>query len=162
MEMDLVYYLSPLGLLAISGTEQFVSGVKFVQEETISPASPTGEIQKCISQLNEYFYEGRKRFTVNVYPDGSSFAKQIWKLLMDIPFGTTISYQALAKTYGNLNMIRAVGKANSKNPIAIIIPCHRVIGISGNLIGYAGGIEKKKWLLDHEKASSPTGQMRLF
>ncbi len=161
-EMDLAYYQSPLGLLAISGNEQFITGVKFAHEVTISTLSPSSEIENCITQLDEYFYAGRKRFTVNIKPEGSKFAKNIWKLLLEIPYGTTISYQELAKAYGNLNMIRAVGKANSKNPVAIIIPCHRVVGITGNLIGYAGGIENKKWLLDHEKASSPTGQLRLF
>ena len=109
-------------------------------------------IDQCIEELDEYFFRGRKFFTVDIELRGSEFQKSVWNELLTIPFGSTISYEALAIRIGNIKSIRAVGLANGQNPIAIIVPCHRVIGKSGDLVGYGGGVENKEWLLYHEGA----------
>lgn len=103
-------------------------------------------------QLKEYFFEGRKVFSLPLNPDGSAFQKSVWAELLNIPYGRTISYKQLAEKMGNKNLIRAVGRANALNPIPIIIPCHRVIGSNGSLVGYSGGIEIKRYLLELEGA----------
>ncbi len=112
----------------------------------------TSVIEQCIFELDEYFYKGRKFFDVELNPRGTEFQKRVWNELLTIPYGTTISYEALALRMGNIKSIRAVGLANGQNPIAIIIPCHRVIGKGGTLVGYGGGLENKEWLLTHEGA----------
>lgn len=112
----------------------------------------TSVIEQCIFELDEYFYKGRKFFNVELNPRGTEFQKKVWNELLTIPYGTTVSYEALAIRIGNINSVRAVGLANGQNPIAIIIPCHRVIGKGGTLVGYGGGLENKEWLLNHEGA----------
>ena len=112
----------------------------------------TSVIEQCISELDEYFYKGRKFFDVELNPRGTEFQKKVWNELLTIPYGTTMSYEALSLRLGNIKSIRAVGLANGQNPIAIIIPCHRVIGKGGSLVGYGGGLENKEWLLNHEGA----------
>jgi methylated-DNA-[protein]-cysteine S-methyltransferase len=147
----LAYYASPLGDLLIESEEGKIITVNFVkdsrQEETYTSA-----IEQCILELDEYFFKGRKFFTVELNPQGTDFQKKVWNELLMIPYGRTISYEALALRLGNVKLIRAVGLANGQNPIAIIIPCHRVIGKSGTLVGYGGGLENKEWLLNHEGA----------
>ena len=112
----------------------------------------TSVIEQCIFELDEYFYKGRKFFNVELNPRGTEFQKKVWNELLTIPYGTTVSYEALAIRIGNINSVRAVGLANGQNPIAIIIPCHRVIGKGGTHVGYGGGLENKEWLLNHEGA----------
>nr|WP_212747575.1 methylated-DNA--[protein]-cysteine S-methyltransferase [Fodinibius saliphilus] len=108
-------------------------------------------IQKQVkSELKEYFDGERNRFSIPVMPSGTIFQKSVWNKLQQLPFGQTITYGELAKRLGDTNKVRAVGRASGKNPIPIIIPCHRVIGINNNLIGYAGGVNRKKFLLKHE------------
>lgn len=122
----------------------------------------SGEIKyeddACISdlrkQLFEYFNGTRKNFSVPLEPDGTHFQVKVWRTLLDIPYGSTRSYAEQAAATGNLKSIRAVARANGSNPIAILIPCHRVIGSNGTLTGYAGGLERKKWLLAHEQRYS--------
>ena len=114
--------------------------------------SPTAITDQCILELDEYFYKGRKFFTVDLAPQGTEFQKKVWNELLTIPYGKTTSYEAVAIRIGNLKSIRAVGLANGQNPIAIIIPCHRVIGKGGELVGYGGGLDNKEWLLYHEGA----------
>jgi methylated-DNA-[protein]-cysteine S-methyltransferase len=117
----------------------------------------------CKNQLKEYFEGIRDSFDLPLSPAGTPFQKRVWTFLQQIPFGQTISYLELAKRLGDPKVIRAAGTANGKNPIAIIIPCHRVIGSNGDLVGYAGGLENKKWLLDHEqKYSGGTFQLSIF
>ena len=116
-------------------------------------------MEDAIIQLQEYFEGKRKQFTIRLNPQGTNFQKKVWQKLLEIPFGTTISYQQLSNQLGDSKAIRAVANANSKNPLWIIIPCHRVIGSDGSLTGYAGGLWRKKWLLEHE---NPSLQQRLF
>ena len=110
-------------------------------------------------QLNEYFEGKRQNFDLLLNPEGTEFQKKVWSLLSEIPYGKTLSYLELSRRLGDVKAIRAVASANGKNPLWIIIPCHRVIGSDGSLTGYAGGLHRKKWLLNHE---SPSRQQSLF
>ena len=116
-------------------------------------------VKECCIQLEHYFTKNLTQFDLQLNLRGTIFQKEVWNQLLNIPYGKTISYSTLALQLGDVNKTRAVGLANGKNPISIIVPCHRVIGANGNLTGYAGGLEKKKWLLEHEGAIK---QMRLF
>lgn len=147
----LAYYTSPVGDLIIESEEDKITTVNFLKD-TRQEETPTAIIEQCIEELDEYFYKGRKFFTVELEPRGTQFQKKVWSELLTIPYGTTISYEALAIRIGNIKSIRAVGLANGQNPIAIIIPCHRVIGKGGQLVGYGGGLDNKEWLLYHEGA----------
>ncbi len=109
------------------------------------------KLLETFSQLEEYFNKKRKEFSIPLNPDGTEFQKKVWNELLKVPYGKTISYEQLAERVGNLKSIRAVGKANGANPIPVIIPCHRVIGKNGSLVGYSAGLEIKKKLLNLEK-----------
>lgn len=157
MDKHETYYNSPIGLIKITGNENGIRSVDFVDEQTFpeglhsqkdSQSHPI--LDECVLQLDEYFKSERKEFTVKLNLEGTEFQKKVWNELMKIPFGRTISYMELAKSVGDIKAIRAVGAANGKNKIAIIIPCHRVIGSDGKLTGYAGGLWRKEWLLKHE------------
>lgn len=120
-------------------------------------------LESCKMQLEEYFQGSREQFELPLSPKGTPFQKKVWSELQRIPFGQTISYLELARRLGDPKVIRASGSANGKNPIAILIPCHRVIGSNGNLVGYAGGLENKKWLLDFElKRAKGISQLSIF
>ena len=147
----LAYYASPVGDLLIESAQGKIVTVNFVKESK-GEAIYTSVIEQCIFELDEYFYKGRKFFNVELNPQGTGFQQKVWNELVSIPFGKTISYEALAVRLGNVKSIRAVGMANGQNPIAILIPCHRVIGKNGTLVGYGGGLENKEWLLNHEGA----------
>ena len=147
----LAYYTSPVGELLIESEDNKIVTVNFLKDSKQEESS-TAIIDQCIAELEEYFYKGRKFFTVELDPKGTDFQKKVWNELLMIPYGETISYEALAIRIGNIKSIRAVGLANGQNPIAIIIPCHRVIGKGGELVGYGGGLENKEWLLYHEGA----------
>lgn len=127
-------------------------------EEKITDIIPI-ELEDCVIQLQEYFDGNRKNFSVKLNPQGTDFQKRVWNSLKEIPYGKTISYLDLSKQLGDVKAIRAVANANGKNPLWIIIPCHRVIGSDGSLTGYAGGLHRKQWLLEHE---SPYKQQSLF
>lgn len=146
-----MYHSSPVGILLIESDGDNITAVRFTNEKEQAEAM-TAAIEKCITELDEYFYKGRKFFTVPLEPEGTDFQKRVWNELLSIPHGRTISYEALAIKLGNIKSIRAVGLANGQNPISIIIPCHRVIGKSGELVGYGGGLDNKEWLLQHEGA----------
>jgi methylated-DNA-[protein]-cysteine S-methyltransferase len=147
----LAYYASPVGDLLIESENGKICTVNFLKDSRREEIY-TSVIEQCIFELEEYFYKGRKFFDVELNPRGTEFQKRVWNELLTIPYGTTISYEALALRIGNIKSIRAVGLANGQNPIAIIIPCHRVIGKGGTLVGYGGGLENKEWLLNHEGA----------
>lgn len=155
----IAYYLSPVGELEIESDGNKIIGAKFLKDSK-QKESPTPAIQQCIEELDEYFYKGRKFFSVELDLRGTDFQKKIWNALLNIPFGKTVSYSDLAMATGDLKSVRAVGLANGQNPIPIIIPCHRVIGKDGNLVGYGGGLDKKEWLLRHEGVMSK--QTELF
>ena len=150
---------SPLGYTKITGNEDGINSVTVLNsEETVTDVIPE-ILEDCVIQLNEYFEGSRKQFDLNLNPQGTDFQKKVWRLLEDIPFGKTTTYLDLSKQYGDIKSIRAVANANGKNPLWIIIPCHRVIGSDGSLTGYAGGLHRKQWLLNHE---SPYKQQSLF
>lgn len=147
----LAYYNSPVGELLIESEEGKITTVNFLKDSK-QEESPTEAVEQCIAELDEYFYKGRKFFNVELNPHGTAFQKQVWNELLMIPYGKTVSYEAVAIRLGNIKSIRAVGLANGQNPITIIIPCHRVIGKGGQLVGYGGGLDNKEWLLHHEGA----------
>jgi methylated-DNA-[protein]-cysteine S-methyltransferase len=118
-----------------------------------------GEIESTVKQFEEYFEGKRTQFDLKLAPEGTEFQKKVWKQLQEIQFGKTLTYQQMANQLGNPKVIRAAASANGRNPISIVIPCHRVIGSDGSLTGYAGGLHRKKWLLEHE---SPVKQQSLF
>ena len=153
------YYTSPVGELLIESEDDKIISVNFLKEKR-EEESMTPVIEQCVKELDEYFYQGRKFFTVELKFTGSLFQNRVWTELLNIPYGKTLSYQELAVLVGDIKSIRAVGLANGQNPIAIIAPCHRVIGKNGDLVGYGGGLDKKEWLLYHEGAISQ--QMKLF
>lgn len=146
------YYQSPIGLLKIGGTDSCITLLSFVDkdEELSASTGSTDILQYCTEQLIEYFNGSRRSFDIPVYQEGTGFQQKVWSELLAIPFGKTISYLDLAKRMGDPKVIRAAASTNGKNKIAIIIPCHRVIGSNRSLVGYAGGLWRKKWLLDHE------------
>jgi methylated-DNA-[protein]-cysteine S-methyltransferase len=147
----IAYYTSPVGELIIESEHDAITKVGFVKEEKV-PAHPTAITDQCVSELDEYFFKGRKFFTVQLSLSGSTFQKKVWSELLTVPYGKTISYEQLSLQTGDIKAIRSVAAANGKNPVMIIVPCHRVIGKNGDLTGYAGGIEVKEWLLYHEGA----------
>ncbi|WP_276373300.1 methylated-DNA--[protein]-cysteine S-methyltransferase [Chryseolinea sp. H1M3-3] len=147
----LAYYSSPVGELIIESEGDKITTVNFLKESK-KEQFPNAITDNCITELEEYFFKGRKFFTIELNPQGTEFQKKVWNELLTIPYGQTICYEDLAIRIGNIKSIRAVGLANGQNPIAIIIPCHRVIGKGGELVGYGGGLENKEWLLYHEGA----------
>lgn len=157
--MKQVIINTPLGKTKIEGNAEGISSIMVLNDALkVSQAIPE-ELQNCVRQLEEYFLGNRKQFSIKLYPEGTDFQKRVWNELIKIPFGKTTSYLELSKKLGDVKAIRAVANANGKNPIWIIIPCHRVIGINGSLTGYAGGLYRKKWLLEHE---NPYKQQSLF
>ncbi|MTV49985.1 methylated-DNA--[protein]-cysteine S-methyltransferase [Heliobacillus mobilis] len=154
--MHRVCYPTAIGLLEIQGTDEGILSVLFLEEgatatENAKEATVPDCLIACRQQLDEYFRGTRRDFNVKLNPQGTQFQKQVWRKLPDIPFGQTASYKDIAEAVGNSKAVRAVGGANSQNPISIIVPCHRVIGSNGKLTGYAGGLWRKEWLLAHEQ-----------
>ncbi|CAM3823839.1 MULTISPECIES: methylated-DNA--[protein]-cysteine S-methyltransferase [Flavobacterium] len=156
--METAFINTPLGTAKIKGDENGVSVISILQEGEISKEIPL-ELKEAVSQLNDYFEGNRTQFTFEINPKGTDFQKKVWKALLEIPYGKTISYLDLSKQLGDVKAIRAVASANGKNPLWIVVPCHRVIGTDGSLTGYAGGLWRKKWLIDHE---NPVKQQSLF
>lgn len=154
----LAYCHSPVGELEIHSENDAITGVGFLRSEKLAEQR-TPVINMCLKELEEYFYSGRKYFDVKIRLNGSSFQQQVWNQLLEIPYGKTTWYADIAAKVGDVNSVRAVGLANGQNPIAIIVPCHRVIGKDGSLVGYGGGLERKIWLLRHEGALN---QLELF
>lgn len=151
--MQVTHFLSPIGTLEISGDKEGISQVLFLDEKPfILQSDPV--LDECVKQLGEYFENKRTEFDLQLNPSGTDFQKIVWEELHSISHGRTISYMDLAKRLGDPKVIRAAGTANGKNPIAIIIPCHRVIGTDGSLTGYAGGLKRKQWLLEHESTQT--------
>lgn len=145
-----VYYNSPIGLLEIEAEKNGITNIRFDKMEEPVYLDPDGLLVKCLDELNEYFTGRRKTFDVKIDPQGTEFQTKVWNEVYKIPFGKTKSYLDIAKYSGDPNNIRAVGGANGRNKIPIIIPCHRVIGANGLLVGYSGGVWRKKWLLNFE------------
>ena len=148
-----IYYHSPVGILKISGTDDYISEVSFYDKvnktDTKKRNLPPLLIQ-CTEQLIQYFHGALRSFVLPVHQPGTKFQQEVWNELLHIPYAKTVSYLDLARKIGDAKATRAVANANGKNNIAIIVPCHRVIGANKELIGYAGGLWRKKWLLEHE------------
>lgn len=156
---------SPLGIVHVTGDETGVSSISCLRESTSKPrtGSPIPEpVSAAVDQLLDYFAGKRQTFDFALNPVGTDFQKKVWKALLDVPFGTTLSYLTLARHLGDEKAIRAVAAANGRNPLWIVVPCHRIIGSDGSLTGYAGGLWRKQWLLEHEGAFARSGQLSLF
>lgn len=147
--MNSFTYKTPVGNITVEDNGEFVTAVSFSKKRSSDKESELAKI--TYFQLQEYFQKKRKEFQIPVKPVGTDFQRLVWKSLREIPYGQVVSYKDIAQKIGNPKACRAVGMANNKNPIAIIIPCHRVIGKDGSLTGYAGGLDLKKYLLDLEK-----------
>ncbi|MNJ99392.1 Methylated-DNA--protein-cysteine methyltransferase [compost metagenome] len=150
---------SPVGVTIIKGDEEGVSEILVLNEDVPIPHTIPDKLQDAARQLQEYFGGNRTTFDFKMNPKGTDFQKKVWKALLEIPFGKTMSYHQLSVQLGDVKAIRAVAAANGKNPLWIVVPCHRVIGSDGSLTGYAGGLWRKKWLLEHE---TPPIQQSLF
>ena len=146
------YYASPIGNIRITCTATYITEVHFLDKNETLPATEVipPVLQQCLEELIEYFQGQRKKFEVPVHQQGTVFQERVWNELLNIPFGKTISYLTLAKRLGDPKAIRAAASTNGKNNIAIIVPCHRVIGTNNDLVGYGGGLWRKKWLLELE------------
>ncbi len=156
--METAYIKTPLGIATIIGDENGISVISVADEGEISNTIPI-VLREAVTQLNGYFEGKRTDFNFKLNPKGTDFQKKVWNALLDISYGKTRTYLEQSKFLGDVKAIRAVASANGKNPLWIVIPCHRVIGTDGSLTGYAGGLWRKKWLLEHE---NPTTQQSLF
>jgi methylated-DNA-[protein]-cysteine S-methyltransferase len=156
--MQTCYIKTPLGIAKIVGNEKGITEISANDTGEISSKIPKN-LEDAVTQIQDYFEGKRTNFNLKLNPKGTDFQKKVWHQLLQIPFGKTISYLDMAKKLGDPKVIRAAASANGKNPIWIVVPCHRVIGTDGSLTGYAGGLWRKKWLLEHE---NPTNQQTLF
>ncbi|WP_017416645.1 methylated-DNA--[protein]-cysteine S-methyltransferase [Clostridium tunisiense] len=149
-----LHYESPIGIIEIEGSSDAISSIMFVEENEkmnlIQVETPTVLVE-CYNQLEEYFKGSRFDFTFPYEFGGTEFQKTVWQALTQIPYGETVAYQHIARLIENEKAVRAVGSANGKNKLSIVIPCHRIIGSNGKLTGYAGGLWRKEWLLNHER-----------
>ena len=150
--MTIYFHESPLGVLRISVDENAVTSILFSEEAPSSLPADYPLLQETINQLNAYFAGKLNTFDLPLKAEGTEFQQKVWRALQDIPYGKTVSYLDIATAIGNPKAVRAVGLANGKNPITIVVPCHRVIGSNGKLVGYGGGLWRKEWLLRHEGA----------
>jgi methylated-DNA-[protein]-cysteine S-methyltransferase len=153
------YYRTPVGTAKIVGSVNGISSITVIDEDHPDSEYIPEELRSCVIQLKEYFNRERTDFELKLDLKGTDFQKEVWNTLLKIPYGKTITYAQQSAEMGDIKKIRAVAAANGKNPVWIVIPCHRVIGSDGSLTGYAGGLWRKKWLLEHE---NPTGQQSLF
>jgi len=148
--IDVVFLDSPMGPIEVKASLKGITSISFRNQKGTNEGDNT-LLEQAVTELKEYFLGQRKSFDLPLDIEGTPFRMKVWKELSKIPYGETISYKELASRIGNAKASRAVGGANNKNPIGIVVPCHRVIGANGALVGYEGGIDKKKWLLDFEK-----------
>jgi methylated-DNA-[protein]-cysteine S-methyltransferase len=157
-DMETAFIQTPLGTAKITGDANGISEISILSEGNLSKKIPAS-LKEPVQQLQEYFNGKRTQFDFKINPQGTDFQQKVWQELLQIPFGKTVSYMDITKKLGDVKAIRAVASANGKNPLWIVVPCHRVIGTNGSLTGYAGGLWRKKWLLEHE---SPSAQQSLF
>lgn len=157
--MEQAHIKTPLGVTLIEGDENGIAKIWVLNDDVPVSNLIPDILQNAVKQMEEYFEGKRNTFDFPLNPHGTDFQKKVWKALLEIPFGKTTSYQELSIQLGDVKAIRAVASANGKNPLWIVVPCHRVIGSDGSLTGYAGGLWRKKWLLEHE---TPPIQQSLF
>ena len=153
-ELFITYFDSPVGWLKITSSFTELNSISFEEKDGFSSEHLSEIAKQTIQQLNEYFEGNRKDFDLKLAPAGTEFQQKVWKLVQQVSFGETATYLDIAMASGSEKNTRAVGLANGKNPIPIVIPCHRVVGSNGKLTGYAGGLERKRWLLRHEQKHS--------
>lgn len=158
-ELHKAEFQSPIGIVEIVGTEKAILSILFSEKDKmefpVRPDSPQ-VIVDCQQQLEEYFEGQRMEFDFPVTSSGTPFQQKVWAALTEVPYAETVSYGAIAKAIGSEKAVRAVGNANSKNKLTIVVPCHRIIGSTGKLTGYAGTLTRKEWLLRHEKNTAAT------
>ena len=155
---NLFFYETDLGIIGIRDNNNAITEVFYSKSKINDHLKETPLIRECFNQLKEYFQGTRREFTIPIEAEGSEFQKKVWKALLDIPYGQTRTYKEIAIAIGNEKACRAVGMANNRNPISIIIPCHRVIGANGKLVGYGGGLDIKEKLLNIEKLTVNKGE----
>jgi methylated-DNA-[protein]-cysteine S-methyltransferase len=144
-------YRSPIGVIEVAGTELGILSLDFVDGAKARVGQAAAVLAACLEQIDEYFRGRRKVFTLALDLRGTDFQKAVWRELLKVSFGKTTSYGAIARALGNGQAMRAVGGANRRNPVSIIVPCHRIVGADGSLTGYGGGLWRKEWLLAHER-----------
>ena len=164
-----LYYPSPIGIIELEGDEKGLRNCSFVKKKKdrmepgvrLTAQSAPDPLREALEQIDDYFKDQRQEFSVRLNLKGTEFQKKVWRCLQEIPFGQTSSYRAIAEACGHPGAFRAVGGANHQNPVVIIVPCHRVIGSDGSLVGFGAGLWRKKWLLEHEhKRSSSSSQIK--
>ena len=158
---------SPLGFVHVRGDAAGVSAISLTDMPSAEGpfSDPPEPVRLAVEQLKEYLAGSRREFSFLLNPAGTPFQQAVWRGLLEVPYGTSLSYLALTRRLGSEKAIRAVAAANGRNPLAIVVPCHRIIGSDGSLTGYAGGLWRKQWLLDHEGipvGKAAPGQLRLF
>jgi len=156
--MEVAYIQTPIGTAELKGDENGLASITVLDNKKPNGTLPDVLVDAA-KQFQEYFNGDRTVFNLELNPSGTDFQKKVWNALLKIPVGKNIYYLELSKQLGDVKAIRAVASANGKNPLWIVVPCHRVIGTNGDLTGYAGGLHRKKWLLEHE---SPAKQTTLF
>ncbi len=144
-------FRSPIGFLEVVGTEEGIVSIEFSDGRAVPAGPPAPCLKECFRQLEEYFDGRRRAFSLRLDLRGTPFQKRVWDELLKVPFGRTVAYRDVAAALGNSRATRAVGGANHRNPVSIVVPCHRVVGADGGLTGYGGGLWRKEWLLAHEK-----------
>ena len=159
--MSIAYYKTPVGIARITEENDFISSISILDEEHVIEVVEVPALKKAIEQLDEYFAGERKSFDLPIKQSGTDFQQLVWDQLLKIDYGTTISYLQQSKLMNNPLGIRAIAAANGKNNLWVVVPCHRVIGSNGSLTGYAGGLWRKKWLLEHEARVLGVGQTSL-
>jgi methylated-DNA-[protein]-cysteine S-methyltransferase len=150
MKIYIAHYQSPIGTVEIEGTNEGIATLDFVDRPQVGYGMVSEVLEECVKQLDEYFNGQRKTFSLRLTLRGTEFQNTVWRRLIKIPYGQTCSYGEFAAAMGKPGACRAVGNANGKNPISIIVPCHRLVGSNGSLTGYGGGLWRKEWLLKHE------------
>ena len=160
--MTTAYYRTPVGIAKITEDDGYISGITVHDDEDMVIDEPQSDLLKqTIKQLDEYFAGERKVFDLPLKQSGTDFQQQVWQQLMSINYGSTVSYAQLSNQMKNPLAIRAIASANGKNSLWIVVPCHRVIGSDGSLTGYAGGLWRKQWLLEHEATTQGVGQIKM-
>lgn len=159
--MPVAYYRTPVGVARITDDDGFISEVSILDDEPEITPPATPLLQTAITQLEEYFAGERKVFDFPIKQPGTAFQQQVWECLMQVNYGQTISYAQQSNKMKNPLAIRAIASANGKNNLWVVVPCHRIIGSDGSLTGYAGGLWRKQWLLEHEARVMGVGQTKL-
>jgi len=159
--MPVMYYKTPVGIAKIVDEDGFISRVHILDEDCEATQAETPLLKEAARQFDEYFAGTRREFDLPIKQPGSDFQQQVWQELLKIEYGKTISYNEQSLRMNSPLAIRAIAAANGKNNLWVLVPCHRVIGSNGSLTGYAGGLWRKKWLLEHEARVAGIGQIKL-